>query len=141
MTLLLVHVAATVSMVGVIWIIQLVHYPLFAGVGEAGFAAYQHEHSRRITWVVAPAMLTEAATGVALGIAPPGGVPAWAAWLGVGAIAAVWMATWLLAVPQHRRLARGFDRDAHHRLVATNWVRTALWSGRGLLVLWMVSVV
>ncbi len=33
--LLFVHAAMTLFMVGVIWFVQIVHYPLFRGVGEA----------------------------------------------------------------------------------------------------------
>ena len=31
------HAAATWFMVGLVWVIQTVHYPLFAFVGESGF--------------------------------------------------------------------------------------------------------
>lgn len=141
MDVLIVHLAATLAMVGVIWTIQLVHYPLFSGVGKDGWIPYASAHGRRITRVVAPAMLVEAATAVALvaGGAPPG-IPGWMPWVGLGAVGAIWASTWLLQVPQHRRLAAGFDSDAHRRLVATNWLRTAMWSGRGLLVLAMVRL-
>ena len=34
--LLLLHAAATLFMTGLIWFVQVVHYPLFARVGEDG---------------------------------------------------------------------------------------------------------
>lgn len=139
MPTLLVHVAATLVMVGVIWTVQLVHYPLFAGVGAAGWPRYAREHSRRITWVVAPAMLAEAATAVLLVLRPPAGVPGWATWTGLALVGIAWLSTWLLQVPEHRRMGHAFDAGAHRRLVRTNWVRTAAWSARGALVLLMVS--
>ena len=37
--ILLGHLAATLFMVGVIWFVQVVHYPLFAKVGATAFAA------------------------------------------------------------------------------------------------------
>jgi hypothetical protein len=36
-------------MTGVIWIVQTVHYPLFALLGRDGFGEYAREHQRRIT--------------------------------------------------------------------------------------------
>ena len=45
-TLLLIHVAATLAMSGVIWFIQIVHYPLLTLVGAAGFTTYEAAHIR-----------------------------------------------------------------------------------------------
>jgi hypothetical protein len=42
----------------------------------------------------------------------------------------------LLDVVDGRALARGFDADVHARLVGTNWIRTAAWSARALLLAW-----
>ena len=44
--LLVVHLAATAAMCGLIWFVQVVHYPLFAGVGDDGFTAYEQRHQR-----------------------------------------------------------------------------------------------
>ena len=53
-------------------------------------------------------------------------------------LAAIWVTTALVQVPLHRRLSEGYDASSGRRLVTTNWLRTALWSGRGLLVAGMV---
>jgi hypothetical protein len=136
----LVHAASTLFMVGVIAIIQVVHYPLFARVGTVGFPAYAAEHGRRITWVVGGPMLVELATALWLVFRPlPPGVPAWMAWAGLAAVAALWASTFLLQVPQHERLRVAFDPLAHRRLVSTNGLRTALWSLRGVWVLYLLA--
>lgn len=130
---LLLHVAATLYMTGVIWFVQTVHYPLFAKVGDPGFVAYQAGHLRFTAYVVVPGMLLELGTGILLlPVAPPEirGL----LWLGLALLAVVWISTFLLQVPQHRRLERGFDAEAWSRLVRTNWVRTAAWSARALVV-------
>ena len=138
MTLLLIHAAATWFLVGLIWTIQLVHYPLFARVGADGFTVYEREHARRITWIVAPAMALEAVTAVLLLLAPvpvSGMAEGRLVLLGaVGLLAVVWVSTALIQVPCHGRLSRGFDPDAHRRLVQSNWVRTVAWTARGALV-------
>ena len=135
----LAHVAATLFMVGLIWFVQVVHYPLFGSVGRSGFAEYSRAHSRLTGLVVGPPMLVEAGTAVALVIGPPEGVPFSLPLIGLVLLAAVWLSTALLQSPQHTVLGRGFAADSHRFLVASNWVRTALWTGRGLVVLLMTA--
>ncbi len=129
--LLLVHAAATWFLVGLIWTVQVVHYPLFAGVGERGYAAYQRSHMGRITWIVAPAMFLElfAAGAVAWVVGTP------LAWGGAALLALVWLSTFAVQVPLHARLTESFDPAVHRRLVASNWARTLLWSARGVIAL------
>ena len=139
MVVLLANAAATMFMVGVIWFVQIVHYPLFSRVGASGFAAYSGAHSRLTGLVVGPPMLVEAATAVALVIRTPPGVSASLAWTGLVLLAAIWLSTALLQSPRHTELGRGFDVPSHRYLVASNWLRTGLWSLRGLIVLWMLA--
>ena len=133
--LLLGQTAATLFMTGVIWIVQSVHYPLFALVGRDGFPDYAREHQRRITGVVAVAMPVEAVTAVLLLLATPTGVQKGLLVLGAILLLPIWLSTALLQVPAHRRLSAGFDDRAVSRLVETNWLRTALWSARSTLIL------
>lgn len=136
---LVAHAVATLAMLGLVWFVQVVHYPMFALVGGDGFRAYSQEHSRRTGWVVGPLMLLEAATALALLVVRPDGVPALAVWLGAALLVGAWALTWWLAVPCHRRLERGFDAVVHRRLVRGNGFRTAAWSLRGAVVAWMLA--
>jgi hypothetical protein len=137
--LLLAHVAATWMMVGLIWFVQIVHYPLFARVGPGQFAQYEASHSRLTTWVVGPPMLVEGATAIALLVLQPYGLPCALLWLGAGLLLVIWGSTALLQVPQHEILLRGFAADAHGSLVTSNWIRTIGWSIRGVLVLLLLK--
>ena len=137
--LLLVHAASTLYMVGLIWFVQVVHYPLYDRVGGDVFPVYQQAHMRRTSWVVGPAMLAEAATTVALLIWQPTTVDPRAPWLGAALLAVVWLSTRLQQVPRHAELSRGFDADAHRRLVTSNWLRTVAWSARGALSLYLLA--
>lgn len=137
-TVLLTHAAATWFMVGLIWFVQVVHYPLMARVGGDGYTDYQKSHMARTGWVVAPAMFAELLTALALLRWRPPQIPAAAAWLGAAGVAVIWASTAMLQVPQHQRLTTGFNTSAHRRLVLTNWIRTALWTARALLVAWML---
>lgn len=136
--LVALHLAATLFMAGVIWFVQIVHYPLLARVGGSRFVEYEQAHTRLTTWVVGPPMLIELATGVLLLWVRPAGVSPAQASAGAALLAVVWLSTALVQVPCHERLSRAFDPAAHRRLVTTNWVRTVAWSLRGLLVAWMV---
>lgn len=129
---LIVHASATLMMTGLIWFVQVVHYPLMARVGHGGFARYESEHTRRTTLVVGPLMLAELLCSIAIAFGPlavEGPIPL----LGLGCLALIWLSTAFLQVPMHRVLERGYDPRAHGRLVRTNWVRTVLWSVRTVL--------
>jgi hypothetical protein len=136
-TVLIVHTAATLFMVGLIWFVQVVHYPLFNRVGPDEFQAYAQMHSKWTTYVVGPPMLLEALTAVLLLWLRPPGVPWWMLWTGVLLLAVVWLSTWFLQVPQHAVLVQGFNAEAYRRLVAGNWLRVVAWSARGGLALWI----
>ncbi|WP_119067509.1 hypothetical protein [Rubrobacter indicoceani] len=137
--ILLANLASTLFMVGVIWFVQVVHYPLFARVGEPGFIAYEGDHSRLTGYVVGPPMLLEAGTSVVLLLFRPEGVAGWLLWTGFALVVVIWVSTVLLQIPRHRALGAGFDQTAHRFLVASNWVRTAAWTARGVIVLWAVA--
>ena len=130
--LAVLHAAVTWYLVGLIWMVQVVHYPLFAAVGAVQFTRYEQDHCRRMGFVVMAPMLLEVALAAwVVAIAPPS-VGAWPL-VGVGALGAVWASTFFVQVPCHRRLERGFDAAAVRRLVRTNWIRTFAWSVRGVV--------
>ncbi|MEM6572420.1 MAG: hypothetical protein AAF957_28650 [Planctomycetota bacterium] len=135
--MIVVHAAATWALVGLIWTIHVVHYPLFAAVGS-GFRAYHESHMQRITFIVAPLMLVELATAFLLWTSPPAGTDGRMWLVGLVLLAVVWIETGLFAVPQHGRLEAGFDEGTHRALMIGNLVRTLAWTARGLLVAWIV---
>lgn len=141
-TLLVLQLGSTLPLVGLIWFVQIVAYPLFAlaaGPESPGFAAYHRAHSTRITFLVLPLMLTElAASGAWLWWRPPA-VSSAVAFTGAALVLVCWLATGLLAVPRHEELGRGFAVPAHAALVRGNWVRTVAWSVRGAMLLWLAS--
>jgi hypothetical protein len=137
--LLLLHAAATLFMTGLIWFVQVSHYPLFAAVSPEAFPDYARRHQARTTLVVGPAMLIEALCAAWILLDPPAGVPWWMAAAGILLLLAIWLSTAFLQIPLHGRLAHGFDRGAIRRLVAGNWLRTIAWSVRGGLALAMIA--
>jgi phage terminase large subunit-like protein len=129
--ILAAHAFSTLAMVGLIWFVQVVHYPLFAAVPAEAFRAYESSHQRRTTWVVAPLMLVELVTAASIAAGFVAGVPNGLSYVGVGLVVAVWGVTFLVSVPLHAKLESGKDEAVIRRLVATNWIRTVLWTARG----------
>ena len=137
--MLTAQILATLYMTGLIWFVQLVHYPLFAKVGADGFAAYEAAHTQRTSVAVMGAMLVELGTAVGLVWTRSVAVTSTEAWIGLGLVGVIWASTFFLQVPAHTRLGQGFDAATAARLVRTNWIRTIAWTLRaGLCALWML---
>ncbi|MEP3479544.1 MAG: hypothetical protein ABJZ55_09875 [Fuerstiella sp.] len=137
---LLAQAFASLLMTGLIWFVQVVHYPMFADVSSDGFAAYEVKHSKLTTFVVGPPMLLELVTVILLLKLCPAGAMNQMAWIGAIMLAAIWFSTAFLQVPMHSKLEAGFDEASHRFLVNSNWIRTALWTVRGVLALMMIQV-
>jgi len=137
---LIAQVLASAWMCGLIWFVQVVHYPLFGLVTGDDAARYAAAHQRRTTWVVGPPMLVEMIAAAWILLAPPAHVPPWLAITGLVLVVLAWVSTAAWQIPFHVRLARdGHDIRAVSGLVRTNWARTALWSARALVAVWMLA--
>ena len=140
-TLLVIHLAATLFMVGLIWTIHYVHYPLFAYVGESTYASFQAAHVERIGKLLFVPWLTEgiALIGV-LALAFLGGhkalrVPAV---INGVAMAVVLVISGFWSAPAHAKLADGFDKSLHDQLMTVNLIRAIAWSVCGICAIWIV---
>lgn len=133
--ILQLHIFATLFMLGLVWVIQIVHYPLFLRVGASSFVEYEREHIYRISFLVIPVMLIELVTGVVLAFSPPVGSFFFESGTSIALLFGIWMSTMFVQHPAHARLEGGFDSSTILHLVRTNWIRTALWSARGVGVL------
>lgn len=138
MSILHFHALATLYMVGVVWFVQVVHYPLFQRIPAGEFAAYERLHTRLTTWVVMPPMILELATAIWLVLDSNRVVSANLAFAGLALVALIWLSTFAIQVPCHARLERNYDEAVARRLVSTNWIRTVAWSLRGLIALAML---
>ena len=131
-------------MVGLIWTIHTVHYPLFAEVGPATYQAFQAAPVDRIGKLLLLPWLTEGLTLLGL---------LWAAFpanrrelrvpVAIGAIAmgVVLLISGVWSAPAHGDLADGFDAAVHDRLMTANLVRTLAWTVRGVVAAWIVGLV
>jgi hypothetical protein len=128
-TLLLINLVASWALVGLIWTIQLVHYPSFSFVAEDQFLEFHRHHTRSITWVVMPLMLVELALAFYLAADYQWG---WQ-WLSLLIIVLLlWALTFFFAVPLHNQLGLGKNEIIIQKLVSANWPRTILWTIKAL---------
>lgn len=128
--LLIVQLIASTAMTGVVWIVQVAVYPLFARIGKDEFDEYHRRYMHCVSFVIMPLMALEALTCIAcffMGdqmrlLAP-------SILFGI-----ICLSTALIQVPQHNALT--IDRVP--TLVKGNWIRTIAWTARTLLLATLV---
>jgi len=130
--MLVLHLIATSVMVGVIWVIQLVHYPSFHFVELKQYNTFQRFHMSRISYVVIPAMLTELFTLILILIS----MDQIDTLVLASAILLIfiWLMTAVFFSGVHQKLTLGYDQTVVDKLVKLNWGRTLLWTLRLLLI-------
>ncbi len=126
----LINCFTSFFMTGLIWYVQLVHYPSFRFVNHMQFSQFHAFHSMRTGYIVMPVMTTELITSGTLWYA--GG---WFSLNTIGfyLVVAIWAATFLLSVPLHALLKENRSEAAIERLISTNWIRTVLWTLKSAL--------
>ena len=135
------QVVGSVGMFGVIWVMQVVHYPLMRFVSGEQFARFETAHRTRISWVVGPLMLLEGVCVLAFLFAPPVGLAWWLPWVGAGVEAIAIGTTVFISAPLHEQLNAHFNQATLDRLIATNWIRTIAWTGRAAVAIAMLVAV
>jgi len=134
--LLLINLTVSIFLTGLIWTIQLVHYPVLLKIEKPTFAADLTEHQKRISPLVAPLMVVELICSI---------------WLlfhffssyllfsivQLLLVLIIWASTFFIQVPLHQKLVNGYDKPACKQLIYTNWIRTICWSLRALILLFM----
>ncbi len=124
--LLLLWAALVFWVLGQIWLVQIVVYPLFAQVGEADYVRYHSFYTRRIPLPVALAFFGPA-------------VPAWMSAANVAAGVAGLLVTVLLEIPRHARLEKGGKNDTTiAELIRYNWPRTLSISAQAIVTFLML---
>ena len=122
----LANLVVAALLCGLIWTIQVVHYPLFALIGEDRWVAYGDAHRQRITWLVLPLMTANVALAAALAAGEPGALTLVNAALPV----TIFIATGLVYARIHGELAPRFAPERLRLLVRLNWLRTLGWTAQ-----------
>jgi hypothetical protein len=130
--LFFLNVISAFLLTGVIWTIQIVHYPSFHYIDKISFTNFHHFHERRISIIVMPLMLIELTTSTALYINNMSSI---VFALNLLIVVLIWCSTFFVQVPIHSILSHKKDKKLIEKLVNTNWIRTFLWSMRMLLII------
>ena len=112
------------GLVVLIWLVQVIIYPGMHGWDQDRFPDLHKNYTTRISFIVVPLMLGQAALALNQLITVPGSAAVVQALL----IGAVWGATIFISVPLHRKLSEGYEVGTVNRLITTNWLRTIGWS-------------
>ena len=108
-----------------IWLVQLIIYPVFEEVSIEKFAKWHEIYCRRIAFVVLPLMIAQLFEAAASCFLIGGGLE----WGKLACVLAVWLFTFLVSARCHQKLAKeGKNTVVIGRLISTNWFRTFLWS-------------
>jgi hypothetical protein len=135
-----IYIALSGYNAGVLWAMQLMHYPLYALIGAPEFSRYIAANNRSAVAVaIVPAVLSILCSALLLIWRPPA-VPRGAALLALALALGVLVSSLIWQAGIHAELARaGKSAELIARLVATNWIRTALDSAQLGVALWTLS--
>ncbi len=129
---LLGHLIFTSIMTGVIWVIQIVHYPSFHFIEKELYTAFQKFHMNKISIIVMPIMLAELITGIMLFLDKSSKSPFLT--ISIIILVLIWLITGVFFTKAHNELIAGYQELVVNQLVAMNWIRTLLWTLRLLLL-------
>ena len=129
---LLGHLIFTSIMTGVIWVIQIVHYPSFHFIEKELYTAFQKFHMNKISIIVIPIMLAELITGMMLFLDKSPKSPFLI--ISFVILVLIWLITGVFFSKAHNELMTGYQELVVNQLVVMNWIRTLLWTLRLLLL-------
>lgn len=134
-TLFLLNFASSLYLCGIIWVIQVIHYPFFARLERENYIKHHKRHIYLISFLVIPAMLTELFTSVLLVLQPSEFRIEFI--IGLILVLMVWASTFFVQLPIHLKLLRGYNKERIDKLVSTNWIRTIGWTAKSILTLYV----
>jgi hypothetical protein len=125
---------------GEIWFVQIVVYPLFARVGEGEYVEYHRFYSSRIPLPVILPGFASFLVPVALVFLRPESVPLSLALANAACGIVGLIVTVALEIPRHARLEKDGKQDVLIReLILFNWPRTLSITASALLTLLMLA--
>ena len=125
---------------GEIWFVQIVVYPLFGKVGEDEYVAYHKFYSSRLPLPVILPGFASFLLPIALVFLRPESVPLWMALANVACGLIGLLVTVVLEIPRHARLEKGGKQEAVIReLILYNWPRALSITSSALRTVMMLA--
>lgn len=137
MEVFLFHSVLTWMLIGLAWTVQMVVYPQMKEVPEGSFPYFEKMHQKRISYLVVPLMGLELITAFYLLLFPVG--PLWIWVILAGLLSLIWLSTFFVQVPLHIELLKKKEMYALKKLIQTHWIRTFLWTLRGIILFFLLK--
>ncbi len=130
-----VHLFLSLYMLGVIWFVQMIHYPMFLHFScNESVNPFAH-HQSKATSLALP-MILELVSIALLAFMPYPNFMSVLILLVLTLL--IWLSTFTLQVPAHKALKNEKSEQVIHRLIWTNWFRTGLWSLKAIYLFFLV---
>ena len=122
-------------LVGVILTTQFVSYPLFLKIDSKKIKLYHTFYTKYISYIVIPLMSIELFLNLSnlyhnITIYPR-------YYISTLALFFVWLSTILIQLPLHRDINFYYRKFFIEKLIKSNWIRTVLWSGKLLILIFI----
>lgn len=111
---------------GLIWTVQLVHYPMFHRFEKEKYGEHIKFHGFRISLIVVPLMVIELVSSFSLAFFSS--TDTILHMIGFMIVLSIWLVTFFVQVPLHSRLTMGYKPETVNKLVSSNFIRTVFWS-------------
>ncbi len=134
----IIHCIATFIMVGVIWVIQLVHYPSFYFIEKKKYQSFQKFHMRNISYIVMPMMIIELFTGFILIVNFNNFKGYYNFNISLFFLLCTWAITGIIFTKLHNELLKGYDKLIIKKIIKWNWIRTIFWTFRLFLLSYII---
>jgi hypothetical protein len=135
---LLFYTALGFLNLGLIWVVQLVVYPLFDVRADA-YSDYHVSHGSRIPLPVIVPGFALMLSILALPFFRPDTVPLPLVIALVACALVAMYVTFAMEIPRHKRLEKGKSEEAIWELIRYNWPRRLSQACAALLALWMLA--
>jgi hypothetical protein len=131
-TLIFLELIFTLVMTGLIWSVQIFHYPIFPFVDRNRSTLFCQFHVKRISYLVVPLMIVELVLALLMIFSEINRLSI----INLTLLTLTWLITFIVSAPIHVRLQSNFNEQNIKNLILTNWPRTLLWSTRSLVLIY-----
>lgn len=132
------HLLASLYMLGAIWFIQVVHYPMLLQDTPEEFSRCHAFGCKRSAYALLPAMIIELITAIWLLFHPYPNL--FTIIILLVLTLAPLISTFLFQIPLQKKLGQEWQEHRLLRLIHTNWIRTWLWTFKGIYLFTLVWI-
>jgi hypothetical protein len=135
---LLINLLSTVLIAGIMWFVQLVHYPLFNAIPARNLINYGYYHTRKISGIIKPLFIVDFTTLLLLLILLGSNLSTNLMMVNIVIFIITVILTQIVFIPIHQKLSKSPNSQTISQLIRLNWIRTLIWS---LKVVFMLIII